>query len=162
MIRIDLLGDAACPLPCLDGGRLVPVQRQSLLVVGVSRIEGEPFPAQQTFKLRMLQVIVVDPSRVLPDVLGGEGFHRHRLRDLDEFVAKHMGEQVAFATEVVVDAFFVHTCFLGNALYRRAIWADGGELFCRSVENLSLCSCCVPRHPLVLSNDSVAYFTGRY
>ena len=58
MIRIDLLGDAACPLPCLDGGRLVPVQPQSLLVVGVPRIEGESFPAQQTFKLRMLQMLI--------------------------------------------------------------------------------------------------------
>ena len=72
MIRIDLLGDAACPLPCLDRGRLVPVPPHPLFVVGVPRIEGKPFPAQQTFKLWMLQVIVVDPSRVFPDVLGGE------------------------------------------------------------------------------------------
>lgn len=79
MIRIDLLGDAACPLPCLDGGRLVPVQPQSPLVVGVPRVEGEPFPAQQTFKLRMFQVIVLDPARVLPDILGGEGLHRHHI-----------------------------------------------------------------------------------
>lgn len=43
VIRINLRGDATCPLPCLDGGRLVPVQPQPLFVVGVPGLEDTAF-----------------------------------------------------------------------------------------------------------------------
>ncbi|GAB2480359.1 hypothetical protein GCM10026982_00120 [Nocardiopsis aegyptia] len=75
-------GQAVCG--CDDGGA-------TLRVFG---IEHAPFPAQQPAELRVPTVIVVDPARVLADVLGGERLDRYGAGHLDEFVAQHAGEQL--------------------------------------------------------------------
>ena len=157
---INIVRDGAGLLPLDDGGGLVAVVLAALVLIGHLAIEYQRLPPQQADQLGPLAVVVVDPSGVVPDVLGGERGHRHRLGHLRQLVAQHCREELLLAAEVVVHPLLIDSGLLRDPLDRRAIGTALGELRRRGLLDPAPGPLRVPRHDLSrtssISNVEVA------
>lgn len=135
-------------LPVLEGRHLL------LVVLGPSGFvrhrvlrELEHLPVQQAYEIWMVEVVVEAAARVVTDVLGAQGLHRHCRRDLGELVGQYQAEQLFLAAKILVQPFLVQARSLRDPVFLGVSYAGavrGGVLtntlafYCLSVMSLTV------------------------